>query len=159
MKAIINVAWKIFRVGGWAPVSVVILHGLIVNSILNLYKIWPPIDMPMHFLGGLAFALFVSRCFQELPRGTVQRSRSVVLELLLIGSLTATAAVFWEFTEFTTDQLFNRNVQVSLANTMRDMALGITGSIAFIVIRSRQLRIGRNDLEEITSDWVRGKAA
>jgi hypothetical protein len=67
--------------------------------------------------------------------------------------------VFCEFAEFTADQLFDRNVQVSLANTMRDMALGVAGSIAFILLRARQLRVGRTEFQEITSDWIHGKAA
>jgi hypothetical protein len=159
MKAIINLAWKIFSVGGWAPLLVVTIHGLLRNPFFDLYKIWPETDIPMHFFGGVSFAFFVSRCFQELPRGSVQRSRSVILELALIGSLTATAAVFWEFAEFTTDQLFDRNVQVSLANTIRDMALGVAGSVAFILLRAKQLRFGRTDFQEITRDWIHGKAA
>ena len=150
--------WKIFKVGGWAPFTVFALHVLLGKG-FHAYDIWPPIDIPMHLAGGFAFAFFVSRLFQELPRGMVQRSRSVVLELLLIGSLTATAAVFWEFFEFTLDQLFNSNIQISLQNTMKDLAMGVIGSIAFIAIRSRQLRVGSSELREITRDWIDGKAA
>lgn len=154
----IKTSWKIFRVGGWAPFTVFALHVLLGKG-FHVYDIWPPIDVPMHFAGGFAFAFFVSRCFQELPRGMVQRSRSVVLELLLIGSLTATAAVFWEFAEFSADQMFGSNIQVSLQNTMKDLAMGVLGSMAFIAVRARQLRVGSIELREITKDWVEGKAA
>jgi hypothetical protein len=113
----------------------------------------------MHFSGGVAIAFFVSHCFQLLPRESVKRSRVVLLELVLIASITASAAVFWEFSEFFADQLFGTNVQVSLANTMQDLALGIFGAIFLILIRIRQLRIGINELREITFDWTLGKAA
>jgi hypothetical protein len=83
----------------------------------------------------------------------------VVLELVLVGSLTATAAVFWEFAEFTVDQLFATNVQVSLANTMKDLALGVAGAGAFILIRARQLRAGGREIREVASEWVGGGAA
>ena len=149
---------KIFRVGGWAPFIVFVVH-VISAKVFNLYKVWPEYDVPMHFAGGFAFAYFVSQLFQVLPRGIVQRSRSVVLELLLIGTLTATAAVFWEFFEFTLDPLFQSNIQVSVANTMKDLAMGIIGSIAFMAIRARQLRAGSAELKEITKDWVNGNAA
>jgi hypothetical protein len=68
-------------------------------------------------------------------------------------------AMFWEFAEFATDQLFNRNVQVSLSNTMQDMALGVFGAITFILIRALKLRVGPAELQEITNDWITGKAA
>jgi hypothetical protein len=158
MKKIVNAAWKVLVLGGWAPLVVFAAHEFFGN-IFNVYEYWPSIDVPMHFAGGFAFAYFVSQSFQQLPRGAVQRSRSVILELLLVGTITATAAVFWEFAEFTKDQLFGTNVQVSLANTMKDLAVGISGSIVFILIRARNLRAGITEIRELTSDWVRGLAA
>jgi len=104
-------------------------------------------------------AFFLSQCFRALPREVVRSSRLVVLELVLIGSLTATAAVFWEFAEFTYDRAFGTNIQVSLANTMQDMAMGIAGASAFMVGRARQLRAGRRELREVASDWMSGRAA
>jgi hypothetical protein len=154
----IKTCLKLYRVGGWAPFTVFMIH-VISAQVFHLYKLWPQYDVPMHFAGGFAFAFFVSQLFQELPRGIVQRSRSVVLELLLIGSLTATAAVFWEFLEFTLDILLRKNSQMGLQNTMKDLAMGIVGSFAFISIRAKQLRLGSNELKEITNDWIAGKAA
>ena len=159
MKKMLNIGWKALTVGGgWVPLLVFTTH-LFLSRVIYLYKIWPSTDIPMHFSGGMAIAFFVSRCFQLMPRVSVKRSRVVLLELLLIGSLTASTAVFWEFAEFSYDQLFGTNVQVSLANTMQDMAMGIIGAIVFIVIRIRQLRVGSSELREITFDWVRGEAA
>lgn len=154
----IKTSWKIFRVGGWAPSTVFALH-VLLGKWFHVYHIWPPVDVPMHLAGGFTFAFFVSRCFQELPRGMVQRSRSVVLELLLIGSLTVTAAVFWEFAEFSVDQIFGKHIQMSLKNTMKDLAMGVIGAMAFIAVRAKQLRVGGSELREITKDWVEGKAA
>jgi hypothetical protein len=113
----------------------------------------------MHFAGGLAMAFFVSRCFRALPRKGIRSSRLVVLEFILIGSLTATAAVLWEFTEFTLDQIAGSHVQVSLANTMQDMALGILGAVVLIAFRARQLRAGRAELRDVAVEWIAGRAA
>lgn len=146
---------KTFKVGGWAPLSVFITHEVIAN-VFNAYAWWPDIDVPMHFLGGLAIAFFFSGCFRTLPRQDVPAGRLAVLELLLIGSLTATAAVFWEFTEFTMDQLLGTNVQVSLTNTMKDLAMGISGAILFVLIRAVKLHSGIEAVRELTLDWVRG---
>ena len=159
MKKMLNIGLKALTAGGgWIPFLVFTAH-LLLSRVLYLYKLWPSIDIPMHFLGGVAIAFFVSRCFQLMPRVSVKRSRVVLLELLLIGSLTASAAVFWEFAEFSYDQLFGTNIQISLANTMQDMAMGILGAIVFILIRIRQLRVGTRELRDITFDWVQGEVA
>lgn len=154
-----NIALKILTTGGgWLPLLVFTVHAFL-SQVLDLYELWPPTDIPMHFSGGVAIAVFISRSFQLLPRPAAKRSRVVLLELLLIGSLTATAAVFWEFAEFSVDQILGTNVQLGLANTMKDLAMGILGAILIILIRVRQLRIGKSELQEVTFDWVHGEAA
>ena len=144
---------KVWYVGGWVPLLVFGTH-VFLSRVLDAYKIWPPTDIPMHFMGGLAMAFFISKCFQTLPRGEVRKSRTDILELVLVGSLTATAAVLWEFAEFSVDQFFGTNIQVSLANTIQDMALGLGGASLFIVFRARQLRTGRAEITELALDWI-----
>ncbi len=158
MKTLLELIRRVWSVGGWAPLAVFAIH-VFLSQGLDAYTVWPPTDTPMHFAGGLAMAFFLARCFRALPRDVVRSSRLVVLELVLVGSLTATAAVFWEFAEFTVDHVFGTNVQVSLANTMKDLALGVAGAGAFIVVRARQLRAGGRELREVASEWVSGKAA
>jgi hypothetical protein len=158
-ERLLNIALKVLTIGGaWLPLLVFTIH-VFLSQVLHLYDLWPPTDIPMHFSGGVAIAFFISRCFQLLPRTAVKRSRVALLELLLIGSLTATATVFWEFAEFSIDQVLGTNVQLGLANTIKDMAMGILGSLLLILIRMRQLRIGKSELREITFDWVHGEAA
>src|SRR5262245_9177136 len=128
MTSVVDACWKVFKVGGWAPVLVFATHA-IIGGVLDAYQWWPPIDVPMHFAGGLSMAFFISRSFQALPRPMVPRGRLAILELLLVVSLTATAAVFWEFGEFFVDRVVGVNVQIGLANTIKDMALGIGGSV------------------------------
>lgn len=144
---------KAWHIGGWAPITVFTVH-VFLSRVLHAYQTWPQTDMPMHFLGGLAIAFFVSRCFQTLPRDAIRRSRVVVLEFILVGTMTATAAMLWEFSEFTIDQLFGTNIQVSLANTMQDMALGIAGAATLILFRAWQLRAGKAEITELTLDWI-----
>ncbi|PYT06525.1 MAG: hypothetical protein DMF49_10890 [Acidobacteria bacterium] len=158
MKATLKVAWKLFLIGGWAPAAVFATH-VFIDQVIGAYELWPPIDIPMHLAGGLAIAFFISRLFRSLPRQAVPRSRLVILELVLCGSLTATAAVLWEFAEFTTDQLFGRNVQVGLPNTMKDLAMGISGALVFIIIRAARLRVSSHQIREVARDLVHGRAA
>ena len=129
MKNVIVMGQKLLVVGGWAPLLVFGVH-VVASQGLGAYRVWPPTDIPMHLSGGVAIAFFLSRTFRMLPRDIVRRSRLAVLELTLVGALAATAAVAWEFAEFSVDQLLGTNVQVGLANTMQDMALGIAGASA-----------------------------
>jgi hypothetical protein len=158
MRQIWRAGIACFAAGGWAPLLVFGIH-VLLSRILNGYRLWPSIDVPMHFAGGVAIGYFISRAFRRLPRESARRGRVVVLELLLIGSLTASAAVLWEFAEFTVDQLFASNVQVSLANTMRDLAMGVAGGALCILVRSRRLRVGFREVRELTGDWLHGDAA
>lgn len=148
--------WKAIKIGGWAPLLVLGIH-LFLSQVVHAYAIWPPTDIPVHFCGGIAIAFFVSRAFQLLPRETTQRGRAAILEILLIISLTATTAVFWEFAEFIRDHLWGSNIQVSLVNTMQDLAVGISGAIAVAIVRGWQLRLRARDLREIVGDWTRGR--
>ena len=158
MRMTISAIWKVVKIGGWFPLIVFTTH-LFLSRVLHIYKAYPHMDIPMHFAGGFAIAFFVSKCFQILPRDYVKRSRVNILEILLIGSLTASVAVFWEFGEFLFDQFFGTNIQVSLANTIQDLVMGLFGALTVIFIRSRKLRISVSEVREITFDWINGSVA
>lgn len=158
MKALTEMTRKALGVGGWAPLLVFLIH-VIATRVFQAYDVLPQTDIPMHFAGGLAMAFFVSRCFRALPREVVRSSRLVVLEVVLVGSLTTTAAVVWEFAEFSLDRFVGSNVQVSLENVMQDMALGMLGAGVFIAARARQLRAGGAELRDVAGEWLSGCAA
>ena len=56
-----------------------------------------------------------------------------VIMLAFVFTSVATIAVFWEFGEFTIDHVLGKNVQVSLANTMQDLLIGILGALTVVV--------------------------
>ena len=76
----------------------------------------------------------------------------VVLELVLIFSLTAVAAVLWEIGEYATDQLFDTTVQVGLLDTMEDLVAGMAGASVMVLVRFWQLKAGLNDFRELFKD-------
>lgn len=149
---------KLFLTGGWAPCLVFTAH-VIATRVFGVYRIWPPADIPMHFAGGLAIAFFMSQAFRALPREIVRSSRLVVLEAILVLSLTTSAAVVWEFAEFSLDTLVGSNVQVSLPNTMQDLAMGMLGALVLVAIRARQTRTHHMDVRHIAQEWLTGQAA
>ncbi len=146
---------KMFRVGGWAPILVFGIH-VVLSRGLNAYVLFPPTDIPMHFAGGVAMAIFISGCFRALPREAIRSNRIAILELVLVGSLTATSAVLWECVEFACDQVFGSNIQRGLGNTMQDMGLGIAGAVLVMLVRSHMLKANTAEFREVAAEWVSG---
>jgi hypothetical protein len=120
------------------PTFVLFAH-LVASKLLHLYTIFPNLDIPFHFIGGLSIAYATAGILSYLEKEktlTNPLNRSVFL--LLIFSLTAVAAVFWEFAEFIGDQLLDVNIQISLANTMQDQFMGILGGSTWVFICYRK---------------------
>lgn len=125
------------------PITVLLAH-LIASQILKLYLIFPHLDIPFHYIGGLSIAYTSVQILAYLEKENIAAMSKVVL-LVLAFSLTATAAVFWEFAEFIGDQWLNTNIQVSLKNTMQDQFMGILGGATWVWISFKKFeKITRN---------------
>jgi hypothetical protein len=125
--------------------GVFLLH-VFFAKVLKLYGPYPHLDVPMHLLGGIAMAYFLSRCFSALPEGVVTPGSSRrALEAIAVTSLTATGAVFWEFAEFISDRFFGCRAQGGLQDTMGDLAVGILGATLYALIAWRRGALGRVD--------------
>jgi hypothetical protein len=67
-----------------------------------------------------------------------------MLDLSSFG-LTTTIAVLWEIGEFLSDVFLGTNIQHDVANTMRDLILGMAGGFSLLCIwRLIRYRHGRN---------------
>ena len=113
----------------WAPLFVFMIHLIALN--FQLYKTYPPIDIPMHFFGGISMAYFLDKAFVAASLITVGAPPNRLLESLLIVTATCTVAVFWEFVEFVLSWALSTDLQGSLADTTKDLFFGITGSLCF----------------------------
>jgi len=114
--------------------SIVFLVHLIAATRLNLYTIFPNLDIPFHYIGGLSIAYTSAQILSYLEQEKITATLNRVIFLILILSLTATTAVFWEFAEFVSDQLLGTHLQPSIANTMQDQFLGILGGGTWALI-------------------------
>jgi hypothetical protein len=142
---------KLFRAGGWFPLSVFVGYYFLkyVVYIKNYFRHY---DLPIHILGGISFAYFISEMYQLLPREGDNPSRGILRELLLMGSLTATAALLWEVFEFSVDFVLHTTVQESLFNTMLDLVMGLIGAAIMVGVRAWQLRFGLKDVKAVLSE-------
>jgi hypothetical protein len=132
---------SLVRRAGWAPILVFLLH-VFISRVVNGYILYPPLDIPMHFFGGVAMAYFISTCFAALPEDAVSPRYRKVAQFVFVVSLTTTASVFWEFAEFTSDTFFGTRAQLGLDDTMFDMVLGIIGATSYAVMSWRQGLLG-----------------
>ena len=124
---------SIFRILNifWPAILVFTLH-IFLTHVVNAYLLLPWIDIPMHYLGGLSMAcsLLLGLTYLQEHKQITQLDR--VIELLLVFTLVTSIAVFWEFSEFSMDQLLGTNVQISLQNTMQDLFMGIMGASTIV---------------------------
>lgn len=129
-----DLATRIGREVLWAPVAVVVLHWLIGGWLGHE----PVVDPIMHFSGGVAAAFFF---WESSIRGRryVGDLSPLALALLSFGMASA-LAVGWELCEFVVDEVRGTNIQRGVANTMRDLALGLAGAFLFSVT---WMRLGR----------------
>lgn len=91
-------------------------------------------DMPFHYVGGLSIAYAASLILSHLESEKVTAPLNRMIFLVLLLSLTATIAVFWEFAEFISDQVLGTQLQPSIANTMQDQFLGILGGATWALM-------------------------
>ncbi len=121
-----NVVVRISREALWAPLAVVLLHSLAGGWLGHE----PYVDPVMHFAGGVAAAFFFWRSAECCQR--YLGNLSVIGLALLAFGLATFAAVAWESVEFLRDTYRGTSMQRGLANTMRDLFLGVSGAVLFV---------------------------
>jgi hypothetical protein len=125
---------RISRVASWAPLSVLIGHSVFAR----IFGHEPYVDPVIHFSGGAAAAYFFRKVSALTPEALGALTEDA-RDLLSFG-LTCSVALFWEIVEFSSDTFFGTNVQLSNANTMRDLILGVIGALVFLIFRRFSLR-------------------
>jgi hypothetical protein len=120
-------AWIVrsLREAAWAPLAVFLFY--LFALAFDLYERFPPLDIPTHFLGGLAITYFY--------RAAIRHAQTLVgdipdpIQILLAFTGAGTTAVFWEFYEFIIDSFFQAQMMLGVANTMVDFFMGIAGAL------------------------------
>ena len=116
----------------WAPTLVFQIHVIASFSFLDIYHAYPRFDIPMHFFGGVAMAYFLKKAFVSGSVIITGRGPNRLIQNLLTFTSTCTVAVFWEFAEFVLTWALSSPLQGSLADTMKDLFFGLTGSLCYI---------------------------
>jgi len=116
----------------------ILLFGLHLALVfLGFYKRYPWLDIPMHVLGGAFIAYSFNLAITYFQERKLLSEFNILTRSFFLFALTSTAAVIWEFGEFTIDFFFGTHAQAGLAETLLDMFLGMLGGTALIIFLAR----------------------
>lgn len=132
LRKSISATLETIRRHAWLPLAVFLAHELCAH-VVDGYRRWPSIDIPLHFFGGLAIAYFASGALHAFAVRRLVLPPDPLLRLLLLFALALTVAVFWEFAEFTADLALGTRCQLSLRDTLLDLFMGMLGGLAFLL--------------------------
>ena len=130
------------REAGWVPLLLLFLL-LFPSQAFDAFNRFPHIDVPMHYLGGVATGYFFHRLSENASRSGIFGPYHRATHFVLVFGLTCAAALFWEFFEYAFDCLLGTHMQLSNQDTMTDLLLGVFGGISFLVILAVLRRAGR----------------
>jgi len=126
--------FAILREAAWAPLSVLGFY-LLARSFL-LFKLFPPLDIPTHLMGGIAITYFY--------RVAIGHSQKVVgeipfpIQVLLAITCTGTTAILWEFYENILDRFFGTTMVRGVEDTIVDLLMGLLGALALSLFYRRR---------------------
>jgi hypothetical protein len=109
------------------PVLFYLFH-IFLDIVFDVYVKFSWFDNLMHFTGGivLAFTFFPLLTYFE-KEGNLKLGR--IWKFIFVISLVVLIAVLWEFYEFVICYFFGFNWQPSVADTIGDLFLGMSGGI------------------------------
>lgn len=113
------------REAAWAPLSVVGFY--VLGLALHLFKMFPFIDMPTHFMGGVTITYFYRVAIRNSQKflGDIP----LPIQILLAFTATGTTTVLWEFYENLMDHFLGFQMVRGLEDTIVDLAMGLSGAL------------------------------
>jgi len=121
------------REAAWAPLSVFVSY--LLGLAFQLFKLFPPLDIPFHFLGGVVITFFY--------RSVIRNSQKLIgeipfpVQVLFAFTCTGTTTILWEFYENLLDFFIGTHMVRGLQDTIMDLFLGLFGALVFSVFYRR----------------------
>jgi len=118
----------------WAPLGVFGFY--LFGLAFHLYDLYPFLDIPTHFLGGVAITY--------LYRSAIRNSQTIIgeiplpIQIMLAFTSTGTTAILWEFYENFLDHFFGTHMVRGLEDTLMDLFLGLSGAFILSLLYRRR---------------------
>ena len=121
------------REAAWAPLGVIALY--LLGLLFGVYDRYPPLDIPTHFLGGVAITYFYRVAIRNLQ--IFVGEIPYLIQVIFAFTATGTTIILWEFYEVILDFLFHANNVLGLADTIKDMFVGLMGALVVTIFYRR----------------------
>lgn len=127
-----------FQQAAWAPLVVFVFCAVAAEG-FNAYILYPWLDIPTHFCGGLAITYFLSVAIghSQVQMGPIPK----LVQLFLSLGLMAITAVVWEFLEFSSDVVLGTKMIHGVSDTISDLFFGLLGSAVMVAVTARFRRM------------------
>jgi hypothetical protein len=115
------------RESAWAPLSIFVSY--LLGFAFQLFKRFPPLDIPFHFLGGVVITYFY--------RSVIRNSQKLVgeipfpIQVVFAFTCTGTTIILWEFYENLLDYFTGTHMVRGVQDTVMDLFLGLLGAFVF----------------------------
>lgn len=122
------------REAAWAPLSVLGFYAL--GLTFRLFKLFPPLDIPVHFMGGVVITYFY--------RVAIRNSEKLVgevpfpIQVLFAITCTGTTTVLWEFYENLLDYFAGTQMVRGVQDTIVDLFVGLVGALMLSLFYRRR---------------------
>ena len=127
-----SIAWVIdtLREAAWAPILVFLFYR--AAHLLQLFTLFPPLDIPTHFLGGVAMTYF----YRVAIRNAQKLVGAIPFPIQMIFAFTCagTTTIFWEFYEYIFDFFFDTRMGRGVTDTIVDHFAGLLGALVFTLL-------------------------
>ena len=133
-QQLVNWVITTLREAEWEPLAVIGFYA--IGLAFDWYDLFPPLDIPSHFLGGAAITYFY--------RSAIKSSQIIVGNIpALIQSLFAftcagTTIIVWEFYENAADFFLGTQMVRGLEDTILDMFVGLVGALVLLLFYKRR---------------------
>lgn len=119
-----------FRKAAWAPLTVFVSF-VVLTTATDAYVLYPWLDMPTHFCGGVAITYFylAATAYAQPLTGAIPKAARLVMSL----GLASITAVLWEFAEHASDVLLHTRLNLGVIDTLFDLFFGLAGGAVMIV--------------------------
>lgn len=116
----------------------------LIGSQLGAYHVWPNYDIPMHFLGGFTIGMLGIAIHHAMTSANHVKKVHLLYHGLFVVGFVMLIAVAWEFHEYILDNTLViwydwPKTQLSLQDTMADLALGGLGGALSVLVFKKYL--------------------
>ena len=122
------------REAAWAPLSVFGFY--VLGLTFHLFKLFPAIDIPTHFLGGVVITYFYRSAIRHSQKFVGEIPLAV--QVLFAFTCTGTTTILWEFYENILDFFFGTHMVRGLEDTIIDLFLGLLGALVLSLFYKRR---------------------